>query len=158
MGDVIVDVETRALQRAAVAHGEQRNQHDGELYINHVIRVVEHLRKMGASPTVLAVAWLHDVVEDTDVTLEDIRAEFGDEIHDAVDAITHRKHEPRADYYARLGPNRTALIVKMSDGRDNTNPDRKARLDPATRERLEAKYRLQDYLLKPWIIHHLREE
>lgn len=48
------------------------------------------------------VAILHDVVEDTDITLDDISYRFGEVIADAVDAITHRKNEPREEYYTRV--------------------------------------------------------
>ena len=139
------------------AHGDDRNPHDGERYILHVERVVEHLRLLGADATTQAVAWLHDVVEDTPVTYEEIRHSFGTQIAEAVDCLTHRKGESRADYYARIGPNRLALTVKLSDGRDNQNPARKATLSDATRERLRAKYEHQNYVLASWVIHHLKE-
>ncbi len=153
----LMSVEQQARDLAVQAHGEDLNQHDGEPYIRHVERVVEHLRRMGADEVTLAVAWLHDIVEDTVVTIEQIRYLFGEVIGDAVDAITHRKHEPRVAYYERVGPNRLALTVKMADGRDNQDPERKARLAPETRERLDRKYRLQNWCLMPWIIHHLKE-
>lgn len=137
-------------------HADDLNKHDGERYIYHVQRVAEHLRRAGADDVIIAIAWLHDVVEDTSATLEEIRERFGDRIGDAVDAITHRPHEPRTDYYERVGANRDALIVKMSDGRDNQDPARKANLSPDVRERLDLKYRLQNWALAPWIIHHLR--
>lgn len=157
MAEVVTSVEEAARLLAVAAHGDALNRHDGEPYIRHVIRVVEHLRSLGANEIVLAVAWLHDVVEDTEVTLEQIRDRFGDEIAAAVDAISHRPHESRIDYYQRLGRNLTALIVKMSDGRDNQDPDRKALLEEDTRARLQRKYEVQNYHLFPWIIHHLKE-
>jgi (p)ppGpp synthase/HD superfamily hydrolase len=149
------EVEEHARLFAREAHAGQRNKHDGEPYIRHVERVVEHLRKMGADDITLAIAWLHDVVEDTDSTLDDVRNVFGDTIHDAVDALTHRRNEPRLDYYLRVGANRRALTVKMSDGRDNQDPARKAVLDPDTRSRLTLKYQIMNWALAPWIIHHL---
>lgn len=150
-------VEQVARDLAIAAHGDTLNKHDGEPYIHHVRRVVEYLREAGAGENVLAVAWLHDVVEDTDVTLEQIRRLFGSTIATAVDAITHRKGEPRVEYYRRVGANLDALIVKMADGRDNQDPARKAALLLTTRQRLEAKYQAQNWHLMPWIISHLKE-
>lgn len=142
---------------ARTAHSGQVNPHDGEDYILHVERVVDHLAKAGADAVVLAVAWLHDVVEDTTHTLQEIEQEFGTEIAAAVDAITHRKGETRLAYYDRVGENRLALAVKMSDIRDNTDPDRKAALAEATRTRLDRKYQAANRALATWIIKHLKE-
>jgi hypothetical protein len=85
------------------------------------------------------VAWLHDVVEDTDVTLDEIDRDFGRRIADAVDAITRRDGEGDR-YYRRVAANPIARLVKVHDIADNTAPERTAKLDPATRDRLAAKY------------------
>lgn len=153
LGDVSVAVLAEGVARQY--HGEDANQHNGEPYITHVERVVEHLARLGAPEHVLAVAWLHDVVEDTSVDLADLRAwGFQVQIVEAVDAISHRKGETRADYYERVGANFLALMVKMSDLRDNTDPARRECLAPATRERLREKYERAHRALGPWIIHH----
>jgi hypothetical protein len=86
------------------------------------------------------VAVLHDVVEDTPVGLDVIQRLFGDEIADAVDAISHRKGEPRSEYYARVKANPIALVVKYADIDDNRSPARLANLDETTRNRLNDKY------------------
>lgn len=89
----------------------------------------------------IAVAWLHDVVEDTAVTLQEIRDRFGDEIAAAVDAITRRPSEEPDDYYRRVAANQLALRVKRADLSHNGDPDRLAALPSSTRDRLTAKYR-----------------
>jgi len=58
----------------------------------------------------------------------------------AVDALTHREGETRADYYQRILLSPLALRVKAADIDDNADPERLARLDPATRDRLVLKY------------------
>lgn len=155
MTTVAVDVAAESYAR--MAHSGQVNPHNGEDYISHVERVVAHLAKSGADATILAVAWLHDTVEDTTATLQMIEDLFGAEIAAAVDAITHRRGETRLAYYDRVGANRIALTVKMSDLRDNTDPDRKADLAEATRVRLALKYQVAHRALIPWIIKHLKE-
>jgi hypothetical protein len=58
----------------------------------------------------------------------------------AVDALTRRDDEPAEDYYRRVAADPVARVVKDADLADNADPDRLARLDTATRERLSAKY------------------
>ncbi len=129
-------ISTRAEAIARVAHAGQVDK-SGQPYIDHPARVAARVR---GDELLEAIAWLHDVVEDTDVQLVDLQAEFPLEVVDAVDAITHRPGEPRADYYARVGRNPLARQVKDADIDDNTDPARTALLDDATRSRLAAKY------------------
>jgi (p)ppGpp synthase/HD superfamily hydrolase len=84
---------------------------------------------------------LHDVVEDTDVTLEDLTA-LGcpAEVLAAVDAISKRPGEAQGDYLARVMANPIALRVKRADIADNMSADRMGRLDTSTQQRLQAKY------------------
>jgi (p)ppGpp synthase/HD superfamily hydrolase len=131
------NLEATAALVARLAHDGQSDK-AGEPYITHPARVVdripasEHLDR--------AVAWLHDVVEDTHVTFDDLRPVFSPTVMLVLDALTHRENETRADYYDRILQSPTALRVKTADIADNADPDRLARLDPATRKRLTAKY------------------
>ena len=75
-------------------------------------------------PIAKAAAFLHDTVEDTSVTIKDIRAEFPKEVADAVDALTHRKGMSYAEYLWHIQQNRTAVKVKLSDLRSNMDVKR----------------------------------
>jgi len=86
------------------------------------------------------VAWLHDVVEDTDMTLEDIRlAGFGIVICNALRLLTHDKSVPYMDYVRKIAENPIARAVKIADLQDNMNISRLPEVDDAARRRL-AKY------------------
>jgi hypothetical protein len=86
-------------------------------------------------------AVLHDVVEDTSVTAQELLARgCPQEVVDAVVALSHLPDEPQEDYLRRVAANPLALSVKYADIGDNTSPARMAQLDEATRERLQAKY------------------
>lgn len=136
------DLVERAMVVAARAHAGQVDK-AGAPYIEHPGRVAGHVDRH-ACPEDLeaarAVAWLHDVVEDTPVTLAELGQHFPAKIVAAVDAMTHRAGEDRDAYYRRVRTNRIARAVKHADLDDNTDPDRTARLDPAARDRLAAKY------------------
>jgi (p)ppGpp synthase/HD superfamily hydrolase len=79
----------RALAKATEAHaGQVRNGSGGLAYIEHPRMVAATLAVAGYPDATLAAALLHDVVEDSDTTVEDLRAEFGDEIADLVAALS----------------------------------------------------------------------
>lgn len=101
-----------ALRVALDAHAGQVD-HGGRPYILHVLTVV-----LGSQPDeeAMTVAALHDVVEDTSVTLDDLRAHgFGERILAAVDAMTRRDGEVYADYIERVAGDALARRVKKAD-------------------------------------------
>ncbi len=84
----------RAYRVAEEAHrGQKRNS--GEPYINHCLAVAQILAELRVPPEVMAAGLLHDTVEDTTVTLEDIRNDFGDVVAALVDGVTKLTNLPR---------------------------------------------------------------
>jgi (p)ppGpp synthase/HD superfamily hydrolase len=106
---------------ARIAHKGQTRMDGVEPYINHPYRVVRRLRKNpNALYEDLVVGWLHDVVEDTEVTFDDLRAFWFDEnVIAAVYALTRQQGEVYADYIERVALNQTAVRVKIADLEDN---------------------------------------
>ena len=84
----------RAFRVADEAHRKQK-RNSGEPYINHCVAVASILAELNVPPEVVAAGLLHDTVEDTDVTLADIRREFGDTVKILVDGVTKLSHLPR---------------------------------------------------------------
>ncbi len=125
----------QAFEFAFEAHRGQTDR-AGLAYIGHVARVADGV----TGEDEIVVALLHDVVEDTDIPLLRIEAEFGPEIAAAVDAISRREGESEADYLDRVTANPLALAVKRADVADNDHPARMAVLDNETRARLKKKY------------------
>ncbi|MCT9820107.1 bifunctional (p)ppGpp synthetase/guanosine-3',5'-bis(diphosphate) 3'-pyrophosphohydrolase [Microbacterium sp. W1N] len=84
-GDIaIID---RAYRVAEAAHAQQKRQ-SGEPYITHPLAVAQILADLGLGPRAIAAALLHDTVEDTAYRLDELRAEFGDEVAMLVDGVT----------------------------------------------------------------------
>ena len=77
----------RAYEYAVEHHGDQKRK-SGEPYIIHPLNVAYILAGVGLDEATISAALLHDVVEDTDVTGEDLRRDFGDEIADMVAGVT----------------------------------------------------------------------
>ena len=92
----VVDREVifRAYQYAETAHTGQKRA-SGEPYVSHCLAVAAILADMHVPPAVVIAGLLHDTVEDTSVTLEDIKNEFGEEIAKLVDGVTKLTNLPR---------------------------------------------------------------
>ena len=136
-----MDILSKAIIFATQKHDGQFDK-IGEPYILHPIRVMLDCNTLVEK----IVAILHDVIEDTDATYEDIFALFlshdniDSTVADAVEAMTKRKGESYEDYLSRVKANPIALTVKLADIRDNMSPIRQFRLPHDTQVRLKAKY------------------
>ena len=109
---------------ASEAHKDQRRK-TGEPYIIHpiaVARIVAEELELGANPVI--AAFLHDVVEDTDYTIEDIRERFGDDVAFLVGVVTKQKKEKyekskQVDNYrqilASVQYDVRAILIKLAD-------------------------------------------
>ncbi|MGO4782426.1 RelA/SpoT family protein [Cryobacterium sp. W22_MBD10_FK3] len=84
---VDLSIIERAYAAAERAHEGQKRR-SGEPYITHPVAVAQILADLGIGPKTVAAALLHDTVEDTDYTLDQLRADFGDEITMLVDGVT----------------------------------------------------------------------
>ena len=110
----------RAIEIAKKAHAGQFDK-AGKPYIFHPVRVM--LRVDNEFEKMVAV--LHDVVEDTSVTLEDLKREgFLPDVVQAIDALTKRPGESRLDAAKRAAAHPLARIVKMADNAENMDLSR----------------------------------
>jgi len=109
----------QAIALAAKAHEGQTDK-GGHAYILHPLRVMNGLKS--TDKELCAIAVLHDTIEDSDITLEELE-ELGFPIRviAGVRALTHNKGEPYQDYIERAACNSDALLVKMQDLRDNSD-------------------------------------
>jgi len=113
----------RALAFATLAHHDQKRKYTGLPYVVHPIEVAEIVRTVAHDNEMLAAALLHDVVEDTDVTIEDIRADFGDDIAGLVDDLTdvsvpedgNRKFRKTMDREHSALASARAQTIKLAD-------------------------------------------
>ncbi len=115
----------RAHEVADAAHRGQKRR-SGEPYIIHPIGVAEILAELGADTATICAALLHDVVEDTEWGLEDIRREFGDATANLVDGVTklervavQTKEEQQAESLRKMllamAEDYRVLLIKLAD-------------------------------------------
>ncbi len=121
---------------AFIAHGGKKDK-EGEPYFLHPIRVAAMLESKEAK----LVALLHDVIEDSSITSNNLIAMgFSKVIVDAILALTRKKLQSYSAYLKQVSSNSLARTVKIADITDNMNPDRLRKLDKATQKRLAQKY------------------
>ncbi|GAB3400969.1 HD domain-containing protein [Flindersiella endophytica] len=113
----------------------------GEPYIEHPRGVARLTALFGGTLHQQLAALLHDVVEDTGCTLDDLR-ELGtpEPVVELVDALSKRPGESRDDYLARVVAHPGAILVKRADLASNSDPVRLAKLPEDLRLELERKY------------------
>ena len=115
----------KTLLFAIKKHGDQKRKFSGLPYVIHPIRVAAEFN----SDVLKVVALLHDVVEDTNTTFDEVQEflidtlEFGKErtniIIGAIESLTRRKGEPYDEFIKRVSLNETAIGVKIADIMDN---------------------------------------
>jgi GTP pyrophosphokinase len=146
------DADLEPLRRAYVlAESSHRGQmrKSGEPYITHPLAVTLILAELGAETTTLTASLLHDTVEDTDVTLDQVREQFGEEVRFLVDGVTKLE---KVDYGAAAEPEtfRKMLVatgndvrvmsIKLADRLHNMRtlgvmrPEKQARIAKVTRD------------------------
>ena len=123
--------------------------HEGQ-YDKAGLPYITHPRKVASfvtDPREKIVALLHDTVEDTDMTIEEIQSVFGEEIAQAVALMTHAEGVPYMDYVEKIKSNPLARHVKMADLTHNMDLSRLPLVTDKAKARLE-KYKKAYAILK----------
>ena len=132
----------KAYEIAKKAHLGQIDK-AGEDYIKHPEKVASFVN----SDEEKAVAYLHDVIEDTELTLEDLREYgFSEEVLKAVDVITKKKGQDYQTYLNSVKENKLARVVKLADLRHNSDLTRLIDITEKDRERKEKYQKAIDFL------------
>jgi (p)ppGpp synthase/HD superfamily hydrolase len=123
----------KAMQFCFAAHKEQTDK-SGLPYVFHPF----HLAEQMPDELTAAAALLHDVVEDTPYTLDDLRSQgFPETVIDALELLTHREGVSYFDYVAAIKLNPIARQVKMADLRHNSDLTRLDVVDSSALARVE---------------------
>ncbi len=119
-----IELINQAYAFAQKAH-EGHKRYSGEPYLNHLVAVATMLAEIGMGPRTVAAGLLHDTIEDTDVTLEKLTEEFGDEIAFLVEGVTKlgsvryygsdRHNESLRKLFVATSQDIRVLIIKLVD-------------------------------------------
>lgn len=139
---VYTDLTRKAMQIAYRAHDGQTDK-AGMPYIMHPVHVAEQMNDEDSC----VVALLHDVVEDTAITIDNLReAGFTEKQLSAIKAMTHDKSEPYMVYVEKLSKNPLAVKVKMADLRHNMDRSRIIHFTVKDGERMMKYYKALRFL------------
>ena len=140
---IYTDLTKKAMKLCYAAHRDQVDK-SGMPYVFHPF----HLAQQMKDETSIVAALLHDVVEDTVYTLDDLRnMGFPEQVLEALALLTHEASVPYLEYVARVKENPIARAVKLADLRHNSDLTRLDYVDEKTMERVE-KYRRAIALLE----------
>lgn len=130
---IYTELTKKAMRIAYEAHRDQVDK-SGLPYIYHPIHLAEQMTDESAT----CAALLHDVAEDTGITLEQLAAEgFPPEVMTALRLMTHDPDVPYMDYVRGLRDNPVAAAVKRADLQHNSDLTRLSFVDEAARERVK---------------------
>ena len=129
---IYTDLTKKALKLCFEAHKEQTDK-NGMPYVFHPF----HLAEQMVDEYTTCIALLHDVVEDTDTTLEQLSLLFPKEIINAVALLTHDDAVPYLDYVKAIKKDPLALKVKLADLKHNSDITRLDTIDEKALNRLE---------------------
>ena len=137
-------LEELAFEIAKTAHAGQTDK-AGLDYILHPLQVAAEM----TTDEEKAVALLHDIIEDTDVTASELLAKgLPDNVVEAVEALTKKHNQNYAAYMAGVKKNRLATAVKLADLKHNSDLSRLEKITQKDRERAEKYRKAIEYLSK----------
>ncbi|MFA6355121.1 MAG: RelA/SpoT family protein, partial [Candidatus Paceibacterota bacterium] len=141
-----IDIINRAYDFAKKAHEGQLRK-SGEPYFNHVFETARNLAELGMKAKTIAAGILHDVIEDTKVTEEELEKEFGTEILSLVNGVTklgkvrykgiERKVENLRKFFVSIAEDLRVLTIKLADRLHNIETLKHVRPDKQKRIALE---------------------
>lgn len=116
---IYTELTSKAMRIAYKAHHGQYDI-NGVPYVFHPFHVAEQMTDEYS----VCAALLHDVAEDTDITVEELKKDFPPEVTDALQLLTHNKNDDYYDYVRKIKSNPVARMVKLADIAHNSDQSR----------------------------------
>lgn len=141
----------RAIKEASVNHLHQLDK-SGQPYILHCLHVMNTVKSK--EPEVLQAAVMHDMMEDCEVTVQDLTdMDFSGRVINALKCLTHESGESYTDYILRVATNKDAINIKLADLRHNSDITRLKGVTEKDLKRMEKYHKAYIFLeekLKTW--------
>jgi len=145
---IYTELTNKAMRIAYEAHNGQYDI-NGVPYIFHPYHVAEQM----TDEITVCVALLHDVVEDTDITFEQLEHDFPEEVINALRLLTHDDKTDYYEYIEKIGVNSVARVVKLADIEHNSDTSRITDKNAVSAEKLmhwKRKYSTAKHILEKY--------
>ena len=109
----------KAYEFADLKHKDQKDDDGKEYFGAHILNVVSILMQVTKDPVVIAAGYLHDTLEDTDTTLDELTKVFGHEVARLVHEMTHEGTNDNVGYYFPRLASKKAILIKFADRLSN---------------------------------------
>lgn len=145
---IYTELTNKAMRIAYEAHNGQYDI-NGVPYIFHPYHIAEQM----TDEITVCVALLHDVVEDTDITFEQLQQDFPEEVINALRLLTHDDKTDYYEYIEKIGVNSVARVVKLADIEHNSDTSRITDKNAVSAEKLmhwKRKYSTAKHILEKY--------
>ena len=115
MKQVLVKAVVKAREFARAKHNKQLDDMGKSYFDAHIEQVVRVLQQVTNDEVMLAVGYLHDTIEDTDTTYQELLSEFGKDIANLVMELTHDGQKDNKGYYFPRLVSKRAIVIKFAD-------------------------------------------
>ena len=108
-----------ALEYARMKHFGQKDDTGRDYFTAHIAQVVDIVRQVTQDPEIIAAAYLHDTIEDTNATLHELNQLFGSRVASLVYELTKEGKKDGYGYYFPRLKSRDAILIKFADRLSN---------------------------------------
>jgi (p)ppGpp synthase/HD superfamily hydrolase len=136
----------RALKFSELHHIGQVDKAGVDYFTGHILTVVDNAKKLTDDVVVHVASALHDVVEDTEVSIEEVAKEFGEEVAEIVGLVSKVEGVSKKDYFSAIKGNCKARLVKVADMTHNSDLSRLSVVSEADLVRTEQYKKWVEYL------------
>ena len=112
-------IKSRALEFAKKAHLNQKDDNGESYFEAHVLQVYNFIYRATEDVEIQCAAILHDTIEDTGVTYDELKKEFGERIANLVMELTHEGKKDEVGYYFPRLMSKDAVLIKFADRLSN---------------------------------------
>ena len=124
MQELLESVNLEASAKALASHAHRDQKYGKQPYVNHLADVVRRVKTITQDPEVICAAWLHDIIEDTQVTYGDVERQFGTNVAKMVWAVTgvgHDREAKMANAIEKIARTPGSELVKSADRLSNAS-------------------------------------
>lgn len=117
----VIDLEAKAIRFAKAAHFEQKDDCGLDYFEAHLCNVADIIKCVTDDENLICAAYLHDTIEDSETTYEELVKEFNQEVANLVNEVTHEGRKDNHGFYFPRLKSKKGIMLKFADRLSNTS-------------------------------------